>query len=561
MRTKAVIALLLAALGGASAAQAQPMMMPGGGGMPNLAGVVGRPLPDRGMPAGTVSVRVARQIPANAVVDAEIAAVIRNAGGDLRRRTAKTDGGGRALFEGMAPGDEFKATVKVDGEELATETFTIPPEGGIKTMLISGLKAAGGGGAGPAAGAEGAGAAPEAGGEQRGFTLGASSGNALPEPSLPKGSLEVRPVDESGAPIPNHPVALGMVGKDNAINVRKAKTDAAGVARFTDLPTGDGTGYAAVIEWHGMRLGTTPFAMPPEGGARAEIRALTRTSDPNVIRIGEGSRIVVELHEDSLVILEILPLENVSNKLFDPGPGAVEIPLPQGFVGGQAPAESEHPIEVRQNHGVAVHGPIPPKATILANSARDAGQEVRFEFVLPFHSDTREVVQPMPNGIGRLEIITESTSPVTVSGPGVGERQAVKFGDRNYWVSQVDAVPPGGKLTFTLAGLPATDPTGRYVSLGLALALVAAAIYFGRSPEKDRPRSGGRAGGAGFSKPEERARLIDRREALFAALVVLETEARAAKSVAPPERRKELVGELEQVYRKLAAQDDEQRAA
>jgi hypothetical protein len=53
---------LAAFFAAASIARAQPMMG-GGGGMPNLAEIVGRPLPDSGMPPGTVSVRVARQMP------------------------------------------------------------------------------------------------------------------------------------------------------------------------------------------------------------------------------------------------------------------------------------------------------------------------------------------------------------------------------------------------------------------------------------------------------------------------------------------------------------------
>src|SRR5437764_13711199 len=82
---------------GRSAAQpAQPMA----GGMPNLARIVGKPLPDAGMPPGTVSVRVARKMPVNAVADVEVTALIRNAGGDLRMRTANTDSGGRGRFAG-----------------------------------------------------------------------------------------------------------------------------------------------------------------------------------------------------------------------------------------------------------------------------------------------------------------------------------------------------------------------------------------------------------------------------------------------------------------------------
>jgi hypothetical protein len=518
--------------------------------MPNLAGVVGRPLPDRGMPTGTVSVRVARKMPANAAADVEVSATIKNAGGDLRRRSVKTDAGGRALFEGMAPGDEFKATVTVDGEALESQTFTMPSEGGIRTMLISGLT----GGAGGGGDATAAPAAPSGGeGEAPAFTLGAAAGSAFPEPALPTGTLEVHVYDEQGAPIPKRQVVLGMVGKDSQIKVQRAESDAGGVARFTGLPGGERTGYAAVVDWHGMRLGTTPFAMPESGGARAEVRALGRTSDPRVITIGPSGRIVVQMHEDSLQFLEILPLENTSDKMFDPGPGAIEIPLPQGFVGAEG-QDGEHKIEVRQNHGVAIHGAIPPKGSLLKANPRETGQEVEFGFVLPFHGDTREFAQPMPNGIGPFVLITQQISGLTITGPGVGPREERPLGGRKYWVMQVEAVPPGGTLTFTLHGLPATDATSRNVAGVLALLLVGGAVWFGR-----RPSQAGRPGGPAAAE-NARARLVDRREALFAALVALEQDARASGSAAPGDRRKQLVGELEQVYRQLAA-TDEQRAA
>src|ERR1700733_7316299 len=153
MRRQAHLKLisLAALLAAASVARAQPMMARGGSGMPNLAEIVGRPLPDSGMPPGTVSVRVARKMPSNGVAAAEVSAVIKNAGGDLRRRTEKTDADGRAMFEGMAPGDEFHAEVTVDGELLKTETFTIPTVGGLRTMLIAAL---GTGGRPPAADGE-----------------------------------------------------------------------------------------------------------------------------------------------------------------------------------------------------------------------------------------------------------------------------------------------------------------------------------------------------------------------------------------------------------------------
>jgi hypothetical protein len=546
-----VLATLLLA---APAARAQPMMgAPGGGGMPDLSQIVGRPLPDRGMPTGTVTVRVARKLPANAVTGVEVGALIKNAGGDMRRRALKTDDGGRVMFEGMAPGDEFRAEVNVDGEHLQTETFTMPPVGGLRTMLIAGLS--GGGSGGGAAPPDQAPAARPAGGGQgqRGFALGATAGAAEPDSALPAGTLEVRLSDETGAPIPNLAVVLGMVNKQGEIEVKNATSDGTGLARFAGLPVGSQTGYAAVIDWKGLRLNTAPFAMPDSGGARAHIRALARTSDRGVITIGAGGRVVIQMRQDNLQFLEFLPLENTSDQLFDPGAGAFEIPLPSGFVGAQ-PQENERKVEVQQNHGMAVRGPVVPKQSMVgATDSERRANEVVFGFVLPYHGDTHVFSQPAPNGIGALTLIVDQKiAGLTVSGPGVGAREERLVGGHKYWVMPVAAVPAGGALTFTLSGLPSNDSGGRWFAGVVSLALVLSAVVFGRRP------AGGPAG-----KPtaaEEHARLVKKREALFTDLVRLERAARVADKPVPADERRQLVAQLEQVYRDIAALD-EPRAA
>ena len=88
----------------------------------------------------------------------------------------------------------------------------------------------------------------------------------------------------------------------------------------------------------------------------------------------------------------------------------------------------------------------------------------------------------------------------------------------------------------------------------LSILLVISTVVFGWRPEA--PVAGKRK-----AATDERARLIGTRESLFAELVALERDARAARAPRRPrERRKQLVTRLEQVYRDLAALD-EQRAA
>jgi hypothetical protein len=564
-QARIVVALALGALAAAGPvepARAQPFAG-GGGGMPNLAGVVGKPLPDRGMPTGTVSVRVARKTPANAVVDVEVQAIIKNAGGDMRRRTAKTDSGGRALFEGLVPGEAFHAEVKVDGETLATDTFSMPPVGGVRTMLISGLASTPGRAENEPAGEQ----SGAAGGEQAGesdaqrFSLGATAGKVVPDAALPDKTLDLRLFDEGGAPIPNHPVQLGMVDTRNQVVVIRGKSDATGVARFANLATGKSTGYAAVMDWHGMRLGTAPFAMPDHGGSHGEIRAMARTADPSVVTIGAGGRVVFQMREDHLQVLEFLPLENTSEKMFDPSPGALEIPLPKEFVNAE-PQESERKIDVRANHGVAVHGPIVPRGAIIgggSDAAKNAGQEVVFGFELPYHGDTRTLEQAMPNGIGPFTLIIEQAQgrDITVEGSGVGKRESRPLGGHTYWVMPVAAVSPGGTLELTLHGLPSTDSSGRNIAGGLALALIAGAIAFARPPKR---LARGPAGAKGRTVEQERAELIAARERLYADLVAMERERTGTGAGSPAQaatdRRKQLVTRLEQTYRDLAALDE-----
>jgi hypothetical protein len=507
--------------------------------MPNLRDVSGRPLPDPGMAPGTVKVRVARKTMTNPVADVEVAAITKNAGGDARKRTLKTDAGGVVLFEALAPGDQFHAEVTVDGELLQTQTFEVPAQGGVRTILIAGL------GAGPAGGGDEA-AAPGAGAPSSSFALGSTTGSAKPEKSLPVKTLEVRVLDEGGRPVPNHPVTLGSVDTTNKVDVRRGTTDASGVARFTDLPVGRTTGYAAVTDWHGLHIGTEPFAMPEDSGARAEIHALERTSDPSVITIGEGARIILQMHEDTLQFLEILPLENKSAQLFDPGPGAVEIPLPSEFTGAEA-GQSDRKIEIRAGRGVAIHGTISPKASLGGNDAKAAGNEVSFGFVLPYSGTTREFVQTMPNGMGLPTLITEQLPGLELTGPGVGTRESREVNGRKYWVMPGAAVPPGGELRFTVTGLPSLDHSGRNIALALAVALVLAGIGFAWKPKDEAQRAAA----------SERDRLTARREALFAELIAVERQARSGAVGATPERRRELIVKLEAVYQQLAALEEQ----
>jgi hypothetical protein len=541
--------MLIAGLGAAPAGSGDAAPMaggpPGGGrGMPDLRMMNGRPLPDAGLAAGTVSVRVARKMPVNAVVGTEVTALVTNAGGETKKRTATTDASGRAIFEAVGAGNRFQAEVKVDGETIKSSLITVPPTGGVRTMLIAGLGPAPAGGQGDDQG-EGGEAAEGGGGSASENFLGASTAAAMPAPDLPAKTLEVRTLDENGRPLPNMTVQLGTAapGGEGKLQVTRIVTNAQGIARFTGLATGATVGYAAVVDYHGMRLGTQPFTMPETGGVRADIRALPRTSDPSIISIGSGGRVVLQMHDDVLQILEMLPIENRTDKLFDPGPGGVEIPLPKGFVNAEAGESDRGKLEIRKNYGIAVHGPIAP-----TRGNGGANNEITFAFTVPYYGSTYDFHQLMSNGLGATTLIVEEHGNLSVEGPGIGARQERELNGHKYWVMPIEAIAPGQKLSFLVTGLPAPDYTGRIASGTLALLLVVASVVFGRKP------AGGRN-----QLVADRDRLMERREALFQQLVEAERERRTqtgAGADGAKDRRNQLVAKLESVYRDLAALDE-----
>ena len=80
--------------------------------------------------------------------------------------------------------------------------------------------------------------------------------------------------------------------------------------------------------------------------------------------------------------------------------------------------------------------------------------------------------------------------------------------------------------------------------------LIGGAFVFGRRPK----------GARGGDVADERDRLVDKRESTFAELLALERGAREKGATPPPDRRKQLVTRLEQIYRDLAALDERQPA-
>jgi hypothetical protein len=371
------------------------------------------------------------------------------------------------------------------------------------------------------------------------FAFGAISGAVAPEPGLPVGTLEVTVTTIDGSPIVGREVRLGRVGQDNKVQVDRALTNEGGMARFAGLPTGEGTGYAAVVEHETTRLGTEPFRMATDTGMRGQIRALQRTTDTSALRLHQRSRIIFELREDALAVMQQLVFSNNSDKIVDLGEPGITIPLPSGAVNLQG-FEGGAKVDLRPGPGFAamMHAPVSPnKGAMFASAAR-------FGFVLPAHgARSIEYQQPMPYGLDNPLILIPSDTGFTVQAPGVRELPAENDGQGNMVkLYELPAVPPGGTLALTIGGLPTRDTAGRSIAIGLCIFFLVLALAGARRP------------GRHFDSAGVTQKLVQKREGLFSELMELEQTRRQGGQAEPrlDDRRRELVTKLESVYRDLA---------
>ncbi len=372
------------------------------------------------------------------------------------------------------------------------------------------------------------------------FSLGAVAGTVVPHEGSPKGTLVLTLLTEGGRPIPEKEVRLGQVGGDNSVRVLRATSDAAGMARFEGLATGAGAAYAAVIEHDGMRLGTDGFRMSDETGMRGEIRSLGRTGDPSVLRLdGRSMFLVIAPMEGAVHLGASFVFKNNSDKVFDPGPDGLLIPLPKG-VGSARPGGQGAPVEFKTGEGMIMRAPVSPNRAALVATVAE------FQFVVATEdAPALELRQPLPFGLERPVVVLPASSGLSVEAPGMTSRPDRKTADgetvKEY---ELPPIEPGGTLLLAISGFPTRKRPGQAFTAVLCLLLLAAGVVASR-----RPREGTAAA---------KSKLVERREKLFAELMALERERRQAAKGGSGDgadgasaRRGELVAKLENVYREL----------
>jgi hypothetical protein len=501
--------------------------------MPDLKTMAGRPLPVADLPAGTVSIRVARKIPSDAVKLVNVVATLSDAEGNRTTQTSPTGDDGRATFEGIAPGTVFHAEAEVDGERLTSSNFLVPEAGGIRIMLIAGIAAE------PTPMDE---APIDLGQKQSRFEISAMVGKVDEAGELAAGILDIRVMDAQGKPLGNQLVRVAQMAKDGAVKAFEATTNSTGTARLTDLPTGEEFGFVAVTELGGIRVGSRPFRMSATSGMRTLLEPLKTTKDTSKLQTASPSYIVMEYREGGVVVQENLTIHNTGDALYDPKPGSLRFDLPTGFVQAQAMAEGT-PLELEPGVAMMMRASIMPTAGSRAETA------ARFAFLMPTDSDAALVfTQKFPVSLTEtLLLIPEGPmGKLEVKGEGIEYVDARKMETgvsvHRYKMPDLKAGQP---ITFTVSGYPILSRTGHRATAILVALLVLFAIVGTLTVRKRTDET-----------IAQRNDLEKRREKLFADLQTIEAQRLSGRDdPAMTDRRQDLVGKLESIYKELATLD------
>ena len=109
------------------------LSVPASGQMPDARQMSGIPMPTPEVPAGSLSVRLVRGELTNNIVGHRVEL---HAG--ARTEAATTDENGRAVFSGLQPGASVHAMAEVDGQRIESQSFNVPPDVGVRLVLVAG---------------------------------------------------------------------------------------------------------------------------------------------------------------------------------------------------------------------------------------------------------------------------------------------------------------------------------------------------------------------------------------------------------------------------------------
>jgi hypothetical protein len=315
-------------------------------------------------------------------------------------------------------------------------------------------------------------------GAQAQMDLAQVSGQPLPSPDLPAGTVTVRVV--RGALTNNlveQPVELTIDGA-----TRQLTTDDGGRVEVSGLARGARVQAVTVVD--GERVESVPFTIGETGIRMMLVAGLREGGSPapgsgpaasGGVAFGPESRVVVEMADDRLNAYFLFEVVNPGPTAADIG-GPLTIELPREARGAVALQDSTPQATVVGTH-VIVTGPFAPGRT-----------PVRVGFELPSSRGTAELEARIPAVLPQVIVIVSQLGGLQLVSPQITATREVTDRGQRILVGTGPGLQAGQTLQFEITGLPYHPVWPQYLALGLAGAIMTAGVWAAATARPRRKR-------------------------------------------------------------------------
>jgi hypothetical protein len=295
----------------------------------------------------------------------------------------------------------------------------------------------------------------------------AMSGMLRPDNAVPVGTITVRVIRGTfDKNLVGQPVEFTIDGEKRTVN-----TDAAGRAEVSNLRKGARVRAVTIVD--GERIESEEAVVSGGAGLRVLLVA-TDTSAPaapaapaaerGTVVFGESSRVIAELSDERLNIYYALDIVNAASNPVDLG-GPLIVELPREARGATVLQGSSKQATAKGPR-VIVTGPFAPGSTL-----------VQIGYELPYGGPTARLHQVWPAPLAVLTMYVLRLGDVDASSPQFASKQeAVEQGQPIIFASG-PPIPAGNALTVDFSGLPHHARWPRYITLGLAGAIMSAGLW------------------------------------------------------------------------------------
>jgi hypothetical protein len=318
-----------------------------------------------------------------------------------------------------------------------------------------------------------------------GMDAGAAQDSVTTDPALPRGSVQATIQDGSGNPVSGVEVQLvksfQSIAMGDSTDSEKARSNAAGEVRFSNLSVGRSYSYQVVVKQGAAEYSSGLFQLNRDAGQRVVLHVYPATRDINQARIAMRGLIYVQPRDDVFQCEAWFQVFNVGAVAWVPS--SLNLRLPEGAKAFTSHESTGNARFESDEDGVAtLHGTYVPGRQ----------NDVRFSFQIPNEqTSVASFDLPLPPHVGEFRVIVESAPGMGLSARGFPPAQS-STGARGERILVTQARGSAlDSVHFQLTGLP-TRGSAPWVAIVLAVGIAAGGVStaFGRSdPRRKRQQA------------------------------------------------------------------------